>query len=65
MAIVLEAMPFGSPWRERQNRVQAIKCLDGTLFVDAEYSRMHRRFESKRHTIHTYSSAGLFDALLG
>ena len=45
MAIVLEAMPFGSPWREWQNRVQAIKCLDGTLFVDAEYSGMHRRFE--------------------
>jgi len=35
VAIVLEAMPFGSPWREWQNRIQAIKCLDGTLFVNA------------------------------
>src|SRR5258708_19160586 len=31
MTIVLETMPFGTARRERQNRVQAIKGLDGTL----------------------------------
>ena len=31
MAKILEAMPFGSPWGEWQNRVQAIKGLDGRL----------------------------------
>jgi hypothetical protein len=42
MAIVLEAMPFGSPWREWQNRVQAIKRLDGTLFEKPHSQRFVR-----------------------
>src|SRR5260221_11774940 len=43
MTVILEAMSFGATRRERQHRIEAIQCLDGSLFVDAEHGRMLRR----------------------
>src|SRR5271166_3357770 len=37
MAVVFKAVSFGAAGRKRQNRIQAIQRLDGTLFVDTEH----------------------------
>ena len=37
MAVVFKAVSFGATGRKRQNRIQAIQRLDGTLFVDTEH----------------------------
>jgi hypothetical protein len=43
MAKVFKAMPLGSPWRQRQHGIFAIKRLDGRLCIQAEHGRMCRR----------------------
>jgi hypothetical protein len=43
--VVLEAMPFGSPWGQRQHRIFAIECLNSGLFIDAEDSGVLRRMQ--------------------
>lgn len=51
MAIVFEAMPFGSARRKGQNGVQAIQCLDSALLVGTEYCSMSRRIEVQSNDI--------------
>lgn len=45
MSVILETMSLGSPWRQRQNRVFSIECLDRCLLIDAEYCSMLRRVQ--------------------
>ena len=45
MAVVFKAVAFGPTGRKRQNRIQAIQRLDGTLFVDTEHCGVERRLE--------------------
>ena len=45
MAIIFEAVSFRPTGRERQNGIQTIQRLDGTLFVDTEHCGVERRFE--------------------
>src|SRR6266446_710549 len=45
MAMVFKPMSLGSPWRERQYWVQAIKCLNGGLFIHTEDRGVGWRFE--------------------
>jgi hypothetical protein len=42
VAHVLEPVALGASWRQRQNRVPAIECLNRGLFIDAEHGRMLR-----------------------
>jgi hypothetical protein len=44
VAKVFESVAFGSPWRERQHRIETVKGLDGGLFIHTENSRMGGRF---------------------
>jgi hypothetical protein len=45
MAIIFKAVSFSPTGRERQDGVQTIQRLDGTLFVDTEHCGVERRFE--------------------
>src|SRR5260370_41246821 len=45
MAIIFKAVSFSPTGRQRQNGVQTIQRLDGTLFVDTEHCGVKRRFE--------------------
>ena len=45
MAIIFKAVSFRPTGRERQDGVQTIQRLDGTLFVDTEHCGVQRRFE--------------------
>ena len=45
MSVVLEAVPFGASWRQRQDRVQPIEGLNRRLLVDAEHGGVLRRIE--------------------
>ena len=45
MAIIFKAVSFSPAGRQRQHWVQTIQCLDGTLFVDAEYCGVERGLE--------------------
>ncbi len=45
MAIIFKAVPFRPTGRERQDEVQTIQRLDGTLFVDTEHCGVERRLE--------------------
>src|ERR1700732_414243 len=45
MAIIFKAVSFSPTGRKRQNRVQTIQRLDGTLFVDTEHCGVERRLE--------------------
>src|ERR1700726_505665 len=47
MAIIFKAVSFSPTGRERQNRVQTIQRLDGTLFVDTEHCGVERRLEEQ------------------
>src|SRR4051794_26470587 len=42
MAKVLKSMALDATWRERQNRIKTIECLNGSLFVHTEHRRMCR-----------------------
>src|SRR5438552_7991130 len=45
VAMVFKPMSLGSPWRERQHRVQAIQRLNGCLFIHTEDRSVGRRFK--------------------
>src|SRR5260370_12089647 len=53
MAIIFKAVSFSPTGRNRQNRVQTIQRLDGTLFVDTEHSGVDRQLELPAHAIPT------------
>jgi hypothetical protein len=51
VAVILKAMSLGSAGRKRQNRIQAIQGLDGSLFVYAKDSGMIRRVQVKADNV--------------
>ncbi len=51
VTVILKAVSFGSARGQRQNRVQAVQRMDGTLFVDAEDCRVKRRLELKSNDV--------------
>src|SRR5262245_33679230 len=51
MTEVLEAMPLQATRGKGQNRVQAVKRLDGRLLVDTKHSRMLRWIQVKTNYI--------------
>src|SRR5438477_8715632 len=51
MTVVLKAVTFGSPWRERQHRVFAIQRLNGRCLIDAEQRCMLRRIEVQANDV--------------
>ena len=54
MAVILKAMPFGSPRRERQHGVLAIERLNCGLLIDAEHRRMLRRMQIQPNDIGSF-----------
>ena len=51
VSVVLEAVPFGAPWRQRQDRVEPIERLNRRLFVDAEHHGVLGRIEVQADNI--------------
>jgi hypothetical protein len=51
VAVILKAMSLGSARRKRQNRIQAVQGLDGSLFVHAKDSGMIRRVQIKADNV--------------
>lgn len=45
VSIVLEPMPFCAPWRQRQDGVFTIQCLNRSLFIDTEDRSILRRIQ--------------------
>ena len=51
MPVVLEAVTFGASGRKRQNRIEPIESLNGSFFIDAEYSRVLRRVQVQTENV--------------
>ena len=45
VTVVLESMAFRSSWRQRQQQIDPVECLNRRLLVDAEDNSMLRRVE--------------------
>jgi hypothetical protein len=56
MAVVFKAVSFGPTGGNRQNRIQPIQRLDGTLFVDTEHCGVERRFKIQADNVGCHSS---------
>lgn len=54
--VVLKTVSFGPTWGQRQNRIQAVQCLDSALFVHTEDRSIQRGFEVKADDIGCFSS---------
>src|SRR6266481_3429153 len=51
MTKILKAMPFGSAWGERQNRVKSVECLDSALLIDTEDRSVYRRLKVQANDV--------------
>src|SRR5260370_32343651 len=51
MTKILKAMPFGSAWGERQNRVKSVECLDCALLIDTEDRSVYRRLKVQANDV--------------
>ena len=51
VTVVFEAVALGTAGRKRQDRVEPVQCLNGTLFIDRENSRVHWRVEVETDNI--------------
>jgi hypothetical protein len=45
VSLVLKTVSFGPTWGQRQNRIQAVQCLDSALFVHTEDHCIQRGLE--------------------
>ena len=51
MAVVLKPVAFGTSSRERQNRIQAVQRLDGSLLIHTEHGRVPGRIHVQPNDI--------------
>src|SRR5258708_9488693 len=51
MKKILKAMPFGSAWGERQNRVKSVESLDSALLIDTEDRSVYRRLKVQANDV--------------
>jgi len=57
--IIFKPMAFSPAWRERQDRIQAVQRLNGTLLIDAKNRRIDRGLKVKADDIgRLFSNSG-------
>jgi hypothetical protein len=54
MTVIFKPVALGAAWTQRQNRVEPVQRLNGTLLVDAKHCGVLRRIEVKTNNIGSF-----------